>query len=617
MRRSLLLMVACLTVTSAQAATLLWGPYLQDVAADHASILWATRAGDGAATVRYSALGEAPKLLTPRVTVLAPALTQLGETAWLQRVDLTGLTPATRYLYELALDGQAVTSGLVPAFSTAPLTTQANRPFRVLALGDSGDDGGPQLTLAAALEQEQASFFIHVGDIAYFDGKFQQFADYFFAIYPSLLSRTPLFPVAGNHDYPSDALPYRTLFTPSRTGVPEEGWNRYYSYDWGNAHFVAIDTNTPLDQAIAGNGAMLAWLERDLRETKQTWRIVYFHHPPFPSSAAKLNDPVCDLVRQYITPILERQAVHLVLNGHEHIYQRTKPRRAGEFSAPGPGTVYVTTGGGGSQIYDPGNADFIAAATGVSHYLRLDFSNTELKGQAVGPNGEIYDQWTISAAPVPLDPPVLNAAAFTTAVAPGGLVSLFGWNFSPADATPGTTKVFVNGLQVPLIYASRTQLNAQLPFDITGAAEVEVRSAGGSAKRPFTVGTQAPAIFAIPDGSASVAAAIHVDGRLITRAAPAAAGEWVAVYLTGLGAVNGTIAAGQLAPLSPLYLTKATVRALVGGVDAEVAVACLAPGFFGLYQVNLRVPPATAPGVRTLQIIAGGIAGNTLELPVR
>lgn len=585
----------------AHGATLWWGPYLQDVSTDHASILWATRGDDGAAVLTYRSGTVGARTAVVKVTALGPSVSQLPETAWLQKVELRDLTPGTIYTYALQLDGKPVAVGRTMTFQTA-----GRGPFRFLVLGDSGDNGLPQQALAAALEKEQAAILLHVGDIAYFEGLFQQYTDYFFAIYPGLLARTPLATAPGNHDYVFGGLAYKTLFARQAT---------YYSWDWGNVHFVALDTNTPLEEANA-RGAMLAWLEQDLRETKQTWRVVYFHHPPFPSTEGKLNDPNCALALQYIAPVLERQAVHLVLSGHEHIYQRTKPRLGGVFQASGPGTVYVTTGGGGSQLYNPGTADFIASARAGSHYLRFDADETTLKWEVVGPAGEILDRATISAAPAVLDPPVLDSATFSVRVAPGTLVSLFGWNLASADDTPETAQVFVNGLPAPLVFASRMQLNVQLPFDVAGSAELEVRSHTGTAKKAFATSPVAPAIFLIPDGGTQVAAAVHLDGRLVTRANPAMAGEWLAVYLTGLGAVKGGIAAGQRAPLAPLYETVAGVRAQVGGTEAEVSIACLAPGFFGLYQVNLRVPGGAGVGVTPIRIIGAGVGSTPASLPL-
>jgi len=557
----------------------------------------------------------------PRVTTLTADVTGLGETVYLQRADLAGLSPATDYNYEIRLNGQ-----IAPTSGVRTFRTNGAGAFRFLVLGDSGDDGAPQLQLAKSFVQESGSLFLHVGDIAYFEASFQQMADYFFAIYPELLSRIALFTAPGNHDYPNDAFTYRTLFSPSTDGVPASGQGRYYSFDWGNAHFVAVDTNASLTAIDQGDRSMLDWLDKDLQGTRQIWRIVYFHHTPFPSSDSKRGDPVCAMVLKYIVPVLDKHAVHLVLSGHEHIYQRTKFRRGGQFFGSGPGTLYVTTGGGGSQFYDPGRADFIAASASGSHFVRIDVGANTLTGQAVRPFGEILDQWSISATPLLGDPPAVDAASFTAGPAPGALVSLYGWNLATGDASAAAlplptqlsgTQVLVDGAAVPLLFASRTQLNAQLPFDLSAKPSIEVRSSGGSASSAFTPRAVGPAIFLLRLNGDSLPAAVHVDGRLVDAANPAASGEWISVFLTGLGRVKGVATPGLPAPSSPLLETQAVVTARVGGLPAQVAIACLAPGFTGLYQVNLRIPTGLQPGAWRLQIFADGQGSNTPDLPVR
>lgn len=143
---------------------------------------------------------------------------------------------------------------------------------------------------------------------------------------------------------------------------------------------------------------MLDWLETSLAQTRQAWRIVYLHHTPFPTAAHR-DDEICAGVLERIAPILERHQVHLVLAGHEHLYQRTLPRRGGRFFN-GPGTVYITTGGGGSRVYDAGTDHFIARAAGVPHFLRVGIDGTSLRVEAVSRTGGILDRFTLESTPV-------------------------------------------------------------------------------------------------------------------------------------------------------------------------------------------------------------------------
>jgi uncharacterized protein (TIGR03437 family) len=111
-------------------------------------------------------------------------------------------------------------------------------------------------------------------------------------------------------------------------------------------------------------------------------------------------------------------------------------------------------------------------------------------------------------------------------------------------------------------------------------------------------------------------AIVHLDGTLITSRSPAASGEWISVYLTGLGAVAPPMTAGRPAPSSPLVHATAAVRATVGGIEAEVSFSGLTPGLSGLYQINLKVPAALPAGPQPLRITAAGISDTVpLALP--
>ena len=569
------------------AAELFWGPYLQDVRNDRATVTWTTRGGAGTGSVRYFT-PAGPADVRSTVLFLPAAETGMSEDVWLHRAALRGLEARTEYRYAVYLDGAAAADD--PA---QRIVTAGAMPFRFLAIGDTGDNGAGQRELAAALERETGAFLLHTGDIAYWDGTFDQFRVAYFGIYDKLLRHMAAFPTFGNHDEVGGGRAYRTLLAPER----------YYSFDWGNAHFAVLDSN----QDMGPGTAMRAWLEQDLRATRQTWRIVSIHHPPFPTSDYKRADPVCAAVAAELTPLFERLGVHLVLSGHEHIYQRTKARRHGAWVGDGLGTVYVTTGGGGSQLYDPGKDAFLAGAAGGGHYLRITVDESVLRGEAVDGLGRVLDSWAIPAAPAILPEGVRDAAAFRTALAPGGLVSLFGWNLEGAalrDAARGW----------PVLYGDRTQINTQAPFEAGERETLTVSSRHGRANVEVILGTVAPAIFAMHGGRA---AAIHLDGRLVEARTPAGAGEWISLYATGLGRVKGGQATGAAAAVAPLKETEAAVRVELGGGSVEASPAVLAPGFIGLYQINIRIPGGLGPGPHPLRLIAGGRAGNTVLLDVR
>lgn len=222
---------------------------------------------------------------------------------------------------------------------------------------------------------------------------------------------------------------------------------------------------------------------------------------------------------------------------------------------------------------------------------------------------------------------VTNAASYSATVAPGELVSIFGAALAGSVAssvqTPLSTqlldvKVTVNGVAAPLIYVSPKQINAQIPFETqVGPAQLQVTSSAGTAGIAVPVASLAPAIFSLNMQGTGPGAILHgLTNQVVTDANPAAVGEIVSIYCTGLGAVNPPAQTGA-APPSPPPQTVVPVQVLIGGAAAAVTYAGVAPGYAGLYQINAQVPTGTPAGTASLQIFQNGAASNTVTLTVQ
>jgi len=237
---------------------------------------------------------------------------------------------------------------------------------------------------------------------------------------------------------------------------------------------------------------------------------------------------------------------------------------------------------------------------------------------AVDPTGQAaYVLTTSGLSIVPLDQParadrpvvnrngVVNMASYTTAVAPGGLISVFGQALASseiASSTPlpsilGRSCVTLNNRPLPLLMASPTQINAQLPPDLTaGRYTLVVRAIDrkiASTSYTLTVSKYAPAVFVDPvSGQAAI---YHPDGRPVNQENPAQRDHTVTIYATGLGATKGgRVIAGMPAPSEPLAVTD-PVRVFFGDPNwqqSEMIVewSGLMPGGIGVYQINVRVP---------------------------
>ena len=230
-------------------------------------------------------------------------------------------------------------------------------------------------TVKVELETVPFDFIVHTGDLAYENGSAAELDRTVFRVYEPLFRSFSFFPVAGNHDYATArAAPYLESFLLPENGSPE-ALERWYSFDWGDVHFVALDTEQigPLQSA---------WLDDDLTQNRLPWTIVYGHRPPYSSGEHGSNDGF----RREFVPVLERHQVPLVLNGHEHDYERTNVLN---------GVTYVVTGGGGQQNRSVGRSSFTAFAESVLHFLFVEVSGSRLVLHAIDGVGREFDQTVI------------------------------------------------------------------------------------------------------------------------------------------------------------------------------------------------------------------------------
>jgi len=252
-------------------------------------------------------------------------------------------------------------------------------------------------------------------------------------------------------------------------------------------------------------------------------------------------------------------------------------------------------------------------------------------GPPSGSGGAIYavktDGTAVQAvyAPRALNPNGVVAAVAGAQPSPGSLISAYGLNLAPEGllaasgfplpTTLGGVSLLVNGTPAPLLAVTPWQVNAQLPPEtMEGPAAFQLRFADGTLGPAVaaSVQTYSPAIFVLPSGITSVAAAFHGNTNVPADSAhPAKAGETLAIYGMGLGPVTPFVAAGQPAPSSPPAQTLAQPEVLIGNARAQVAFSGLTPGLAGVYQVNAVVPSGLKPGQYVIVWRIGGVSSSS------
>jgi calcineurin-like phosphoesterase family protein/purple acid phosphatase-like protein/fibronectin type III domain protein len=309
-----------LTGSNASTATVTRGPYLQMSTPTSMMVRWRTDA-PGNSRVRY---GTDPANLT----LTADNLVSTTE----HSVTLTGLSPDTGYYYSVGTTTATIAGGADYVFYTPPLPGAA-LPTRIWVIGDSGTADANAAAVRDAYYQfsgtRYTDLWLMLGDNAYNSGLDNEYQAAVFNMYPDILRQTVLWPTIGNHDTagssnPADTIAYYSIFTLPRNGEAggvASGTEDYYSFDFGNIHFVCLDSMTSDRSA---NGPMLAWLRNDLSANLRDWTIAFWHHPPY-SKGSHDSDVDVELVqmRQNALPILEDYGVDLVLSGHSHSYERS------------------------------------------------------------------------------------------------------------------------------------------------------------------------------------------------------------------------------------------------------------------------------------------------------
>jgi uncharacterized protein (TIGR03437 family) len=158
--------------------------------------------------------------------------------------------------------------------------------------------------------------------------------------------------------------------------------------------------------------------------------------------------------------------------------------------------------------------------------------------------------------------------------------------------------VSAKGQPIPLLFVSPQQINAFLPQGLAGLVPLQVSNSQGGDSSNLVLAPAVPSVFSLDNSGKGEAAALHAGtAQRVTTANPATAGEYVSLFLTGLGA---TYQSGGL------FFASAPVSVSLSNTSAPVTFAGLAPGFVGLYQVNFQIPPSAPHGSAIPLVVTSG-----------
>lgn len=353
--------------TAAAEGHILRRPYLQRLTAEGAWLLWTARGTEPARVQITTPQGQTVTEVEAEIDARA-RLPQGRQ--WVARVE--GLQPSTTYCYEIAAGGQVVQART--GFTTSP-PRGSDAPIRFITMGDLGERSADQFAVLEQLQKVEFDFALINGDVAYSDGTLSELERNFFSVYADVLQSVPFFAASGNHDYRTDdAGPFRQSFAAFPNGG-EHGIDRWYSFDWGSAHIVVLDT-----ERIGADQA--AWLEEDLAANDLPWVIVIGHRPPY-SSGSHGSD---QNMRRHFVPLFEKYGVDVYFAGHDHHYERTHAIN---------GVDYLISGAGGKGTRNIRKSDFTVFAEPVSHFIYVTIEPGQMNLWAIDGRGAVFDTHAI------------------------------------------------------------------------------------------------------------------------------------------------------------------------------------------------------------------------------
>ena len=378
------------------------GAYIRQIVASDNSksrtIMWQSEISEPNAIVEYRKV-DTTEIST--VNASNRVFTDDKETNYIHEATLTGLTQSTTYEYRVGYDQKRST--------WFTLKTAGVDNYEVLIYPDSQSanySGWFQLVKDSYNRNPNSDLYISMGDLVDNGEQASQWRAWFRSVSP-LSATVPLSPLMGNHEtYTLDwkirePLAYINYFT-----LPSNGndtfKNRYYSYDFGDVHYVVLDTQfkEAKDFHPELEQEEIAWLRQDLQSNHTRWTIVLMHKDSLRYKTNKFDGTSgFNEIGEAFMPIFDEFNVDLVLSAHYHTYRNRGHIRNFERDATGP--LYILTGVAGDVRYQNLWIDHpldvvVAPQPETDNYMTMDVTHDQIRIKSFLPNGEKIDEIVVN-----------------------------------------------------------------------------------------------------------------------------------------------------------------------------------------------------------------------------
>jgi hypothetical protein len=284
---------------------------------------------------------------------------------------LTRLTPGMRYAYTVEAESGVLAEG---TFRAAPAGAAR---FTFAVMGDLGNGNRNEIAVASLIESWHPDFVLTVGDNAYPLGARELLDRAIFGPYAAVMRQSAWFPSLGNHDVKANGG------KPELDAFHSLGNERWYRFTWGNAAVVVLDSNVSV-----GPGSPQLRFARNSLALASCFRFAAWHNPPWEPP----TDRIAPGLRRNIVPLVEKNGVQVVFEGHLHAYARSRPHH---------GVLYVAVGTGGAELDDDAEDLTIPSARVVEGRfgaLRVDVAGRTARFRYQTVDGSVRDDFRVSCS---------------------------------------------------------------------------------------------------------------------------------------------------------------------------------------------------------------------------